>query len=181
MRGYDSHFIVKHYEKHVTLDSSVTVTPSNTEKFVAFQIEKLRFLGSLQFLNASLDKIVGTLSSVYTSKFSPCPEFTKQKGAYPYEYMNDRSKFEEKRLPPKDAFYSALTETSITDAEYARAQRAWNVFECNTMQDYHDAYLKTDVVLLADVFENFRKMCMENYGLDPAHFYTTPVCLSKPV
>ena len=177
MRGYDSHFIVKHYEKHATLDSSVSVIPSNTEKFVAFQIGKLRFLDSFQFLNASLDKLVDTLSSdafVYTSKFSPCPEFTKQKGVYPYEYMKDRSKFEEKRLPPKDAFYSALTETSITDAEYARAQKAWNIFECKTMQDYHDAYLKTDVVLLADVFENFRKMCMENYGLDPAHFYTTP-------
>jgi len=159
-------------EKHATLDSSLTVIPSNIEKFVAFQIGKLRFLDSLQSLNASLDKLVGTLSSdafVYKSKFSPCPVFTKQKGAYPYEYMNDRSKFGEKRLPPKDAFYSALIETPITDAEYARTQRAWNVFECKTMQDYHE-YLKTDVVLLADVFENFRKMCMENYGLDPAHF-----------
>jgi len=75
MRGCDSHLIVKHYEKHATLHSSVTAIPSNTEKFIAFQIGKLRFLYSLQLLSVSLDKLVGTLSSdafVYTSKFYHC-------------------------------------------------------------------------------------------------------------
>ena len=177
MRGYDSHLILKHYEQHGNLDSSITVIPSNTEKFVAFQIGKLRFLDSLQFLNASLDKLVGTLPSdafVYTTKFSPSPDLAKQKGLLPYEYLSDRSKFDETCLPPKDAFYSALTESTITDAEYERAQQMWDIFECKTLQDYHDAYLKIDVVLLADVFESFRNMCLTNYGLDPAHFYTTP-------
>ena len=88
--------------------------------------------------------------------------------------MTDRSKFDETCLPPKDKFYSALTETHLTDDQYHTAQEAWTTFDCKTMKDYHDAYLKTDVLLLADVFENFREMCMKNYGLDPAHFYTTP-------
>ena len=126
----------------------MTAIPSNTEKFIAFQIGKLRFLDSLQFLNASLDKLVGTLPSdafVYTSKFFPSPDLAKQKGVFPYEYMSDRSKFEETRLPPKDAFYSSLNESSITDDEYERAHKAWNIFKRKTTQDYHDAYLKTDV------------------------------------
>jgi len=88
--------------------------------------------------------------------------------------MNDRSRFEETRLPPKDAFYSSLNESSITDDEYVRAHKAWNIFKCKTMQDYHDAHLKTNVLLMVDVFEHFRKIYMENYGLDAAHCYTTP-------
>ena len=127
MRGYDSHLILKHYEQHGNLDSSITVIPSNTEKFVAFQIGKLRFLDNLQFLNASLDKLVGTLPSdafVYTTKFSPSPDLAKQKGLLPCEYLTDRSKFDETCLPPKYAFYSAVTESTITDAEHERAQQA---------------------------------------------------------
>jgi len=177
MKGYDEHLIIKHYEKHPSLDMPITVIPSNTEKFTAFQIGKLRFLDSLQFLNASLDNLVGTLSAdafKYTSKFSPSTHLARQKGVYPYEYMTDRSKFAETCLPPKEKFYSTLNETEITDQEYQRAQEAWNTFKCKTLKDYHDAYLKTDVLLLADVFQNFREMCMKNYGLDPAHFYTTP-------
>jgi len=177
MKGYDSHLILKHYERHPSLDLPITVIPSNTEKFVAFQIGKLRFLDSLQFLNASLDKLVSTLSAdafKYTSKFSPSPQLARQKGVYPYEYVTDPSKFKETCLPPKDKFYSALNESEITDDDYDRACYAWTTFGCKTMKDYHDAYLKTDVLLLADVFENFREMCLKNYGLDPAHFYTTP-------
>ena len=153
MRGYDSHLIVKHYERHANLDLPITVIPSNTEKFVAFQIGKLRFLDSLQFLNASLDKLVGTLSAdafKYTSKFPPNPQLARGKGVYPYEYVTDSSKFEETCLPPKDKFYSALNESEITDDDYNRAQEAWITFNCNTLKDYHDAYLKTDVLLLAD-------------------------------
>jgi len=93
---------------------------------------------------------------------------------YPYEYATDPSKFKETCLPPKDKFYNASNETEITGDDYNRAQEAWNIFNCTTLRDYHDAYLKTDVLLLADVFENFREMCLKNYGLDPAHFYTTP-------
>jgi len=155
----------------------INVIPTNTEKFVAFQTGKLRFLDSLQFLNASLDKLVNTLSAdafKYTSKFSPSPQLARHKGVYPYECVTDSSKFTETCLPPTDKFYSALNETEITDDDYNRAQETWNIFNCATLRDYHDAYLKTDVLLLADVFENFREMCLKNYGLDPAHFYTTP-------
>ena len=177
MKGYDSHLILKHYEQHQSRKSSISVIPSNTEKFIAFQIGKLRFLDSLQFLNASLNRLVDTLSAdafKFTSKFTPSPDLARQKGVYPYEYVTDPSKFTETRLPPKDKFYSALNETDITDEDYDRAQQIWNIFNCRTLRDYHNAYLMMDVLLLADVFENFREMCLKNYRLDPAHFYTTP-------
>ena len=79
--------------------------------------------------------------------------------------------FSETRLPDKERFYSKLNDEHITDEEYAHAQTA---FGCKTLGDYHDLYVKTDVALLADVFKNFRNLCQEQYGLDPAHYYTTP-------
>ena len=175
MKNYDAHLIIKGYQRGDSHD--ISVIPSNTEKFIAFQIGKLRFLDSFQFLTASLDKLVNTLPAdafKFTSKFSPVPHLAKQKGVYPYEYMTDISKFDEPRLPPKGSFYSALTETDISDEDYDRAHAIWTAYKCETMKDFHDAYLTTDVLLLADVFENFRSICMQNYELDPAHFYTTP-------
>jgi len=177
MKGYDSHLILKGYEQHASQNCKITVIPSNTEKFVAFQIGQLRFLDSLQFLSASLDSLVNTLppeAFKLTTKFNPCPNLAKTKGIFPYEYLSDISKFDETSLPAKELFYSALTETGITDDEYERAQTAWTAFGCKNLRDYHDAYLLTDTLLLADVFEHFRSLCLQNYGLDPAHFYTTP-------
>ena len=95
-----------------------------------------------------------------------------RKGVYPYEYMDGWEKFEETRLPAKDAFYSRLNMKGISDQDYEHAQQAWNTMEKKTLGCYHDAYLKTDVLLLADVFEVFRDTCLKNYGLVPAHFYT---------
>jgi DNA polymerase type B, organellar and viral len=84
------------------------------------------------------------------------------------------SKFDLLELPPKEAFHSNLNETDITDADYASAQLAWRTFNCQTFKDYHDHYMMSDVLLLADVFENFRDISLNNFGLDPAHYYTLP-------
>ena len=97
-----------------------------------------------------------------------------RKGVYPYEYVSDFSKLEEEKLPPREQFYSSLTGETITNEEYQHAQTVFNTCKLKTLGDYHDLYLKTDVLLLADVFENFRDMSMENYSLDPCHFYTSP-------
>ena len=85
--------------------------------------------------------------------------------------MDSRERFSEMRLPDKEKVYSKLNNDHITDEEYAHAQAVWEYFECKTLGDYHDLYVKTDVALLADVFENFRNLCLEQYGLDPAHYY----------
>ena len=73
-------------------------------------------------------------------------------------------------------FYSSLSNEGITNDVYQHAQKVWDTFGCTTLGDYHDLYLRTDVLLLADVFENFRKAAMATYGLDPAHYYTLPGC-----
>ena len=83
-------------------------------------------------------------------------------------------KFDETQLPSKDAFYSKLNDEDITDEEYQHALNVWNEFHCKNIRGYHDLYLKSDVLLLADVFENFRTTCLHHYKLDPAHYYTYP-------
>ena len=77
-------------------------------------------------------------------------------------------------LPPKEEFYSKLTNSGISDEDYLHAQKVWNNFGMKTMRDYHNLYLTTDVMLLEDVFENFRTVCKNNYGLDPTWYYTSP-------
>ena len=88
--------------------------------------------------------------------------------------MDSWTKFEKTCLPPKEAFYSKLNNTHISDKEYEYAQHVWKKAECKTIKDYHDIYLKTDVFLLADIFQSYRKMALEKYGLDPLWYYSTP-------
>ena len=107
-----------------------------------------------------------------------------RKGVYPYEYMDDWSKFGENQLPPIESFYSKLNLSGISECDYDHAQRVWSEFGMKSLGEYHDLYLKTDVLLLANVFETFRRTCLEHYQLDPAHFYTSPglawqACLKK--
>ena len=97
-----------------------------------------------------------------------------KKGVYPYEFMDGFEKFEKRQLPKKTSFFSRLNQEKVTDENYQRAQRVWEEFEIKNMGEFHDLYLKTDVLLLADVMESFRKLCEKHYHLDPAHFFTTP-------
>ena len=98
--------------------------------------------------------------------------------------MDSWDKFEEKRLPSKDEFYSNLNMSGISEKNHQHTCKVWNEFGLKNMGDYHDLYLETDVILSANIFESFRKVCLDNYGLDPAHFYTAPglagkACLKK--
>ena len=97
-----------------------------------------------------------------------------RKGVYPYEYMNSPEKLKETQLPPKEAFYSRLTDEGISDEDYEHARNVWEAFEMKNLGDYLKLYNEVDVLLLADVFENFRDICIKNYKLDPGHYYTAP-------
>ena len=90
------------------------------------------------------------------------------------DYVSCMTKFDETQLPPKKEFYSKLNDEDITEDEYQHALNVWKTFGCKNIRDYHDLYLKSDVLLLADVFENFRSTCLCHYNLDPAHYYTSP-------
>ena len=88
--------------------------------------------------------------------------------------MASWERFEETALPPKEAFYSKLNDEHISAEDYAHAQKVWTTFGCQNIGDYGDLYCRTDVLLLADIFETFRETCRRQYDLDPAHYYTPP-------
>ena len=88
--------------------------------------------------------------------------------------MDSFSKFDDTELPKKEDFYSLLTDENISEDAYSHAENVWNTFNLKNMGEYHDLYLKTDILLLVDVFENFRKTCLTYYRLDPLHYVTSP-------
>ena len=95
-------------------------------------------------------------------------------GIYPYDWMDNIDKMDHLSLPPKEDFYNRKDEKHITDDEYHHAQMVWTFFNCQTFNDYHELYLITDVLLLTDIFEEFRSMCVQEYHLDPAHYVSLP-------
>ena len=142
-----------------------------------------RFIDSFKFMSCGLDSLVKNLTSngtdnsriVHTkNRFQNKISLCLRKGVYPYDYMDGPEKLLETQLPPKSAFYSKLNNKDISDEDYTHAQKIWKEFGMKTMKNYHDLYLELDVLLLADVFENFREVCLDNYKLDPAWYLTAP-------
>ena len=202
LSGYDSHLFIKNLgfsegnidcipnneEKYISFSKKIKV---GTYPKMALDADgdiyyeqkpkyhTIRFIDSFKFMATSLEKLVNNLpkddcinlGSYYSgNKFN----LLARKGVYPYEYMDSLEKLEETALPPKEAFYSRLNDGGISDEDYAHAQNVWKTFKMKSFKDYHELFNKVDVLLLADVFENFRNICLTNYGLDPAHYYTAP-------
>ena len=152
-------------EQHLKINA----IPNNMEKYMAFMLGN-HLIDSFQFMSSSLDKLVSNLPKEafkYTSE-----EFTgkklnlmSQKGMYPYGYMDC--------FETKEQFYSILNDQHVTNGEYDHARKVWKTFDIKTMGECHDLYLKSDVLLLADVFESFRKTCLQYYKLDPCHYFTS--------
>ena len=149
-------------------------------------------------LSQSIDKISGINNKIsqdelikkFPNTYRLCNkdlnkfEFLLRKGVYPYEYMDSWKRFKEESLPDKESFYSELNKEGITDENYAHAQKVSNTFNIKNLGEYHDLYVQSDTLLLADVFESFRDKCREIYELDSAHFLSAPglawqVCLKK--
>ena len=190
LRGYDSHFImqeigaiVKNHaytnKKGEKCQMNINAIPNNMEKYMAFMLgNHLTFIDSFQFMSSSLEKLVSNLPRKlfkYTSQVFEGDEFDLmvKKGVYPYDYIDSFEKFKE-QLPSKEDFYSILNDKHIEDKDYQHAQNVWNTFNIKNMGEYHDLYLASDILLLADVFENFRKTCLKYYKLDPCHYFTSP-------
>ena len=158
----------------------INAIPNNMEKYMAFMLgNHLTFIDSFQFMSSSLDKLVSNLPKEafkYTSEEFAGMKLSlmSQKGVYPYDFMDSFEKFDQTELPTKDQFYSILNDQHITNDEYNQAKKVWKTFNINTMGEYHDLYLKSDVLLLADVFESFRKTCLQYYKLDPCYYFTSP-------
>ena len=179
--------IAENKEKYISFNVKINVKLAGVKYKDGTQVHKniqLRFIDSCRFMASILDKLASNLDD---DQCKHLKEFYKEeevfrlmrrKGIYPYEYMDSWKKFEETSLPQKNAFYSRLNRKGISDQDHEHAQQVCNRItpehEIITLGDYHDVYLATDVLLLADVFETFRNTCLKNYKLDPAHFYIAP-------
>ena len=97
-----------------------------------------------------------------------------RKGVYLYEYMDSWKKFNETSLPSKKDFYINLNMEDVDDIDYRHGNIVFKGFKLENIGDYHDLYMQSDTLLLADVFENFRDICIKVYELDPAHFLSLP-------
>ena len=177
-------------------EGDIDCIPNNEEKYISFskkiqvgtyldkdknekpKMHEIRFLDSAKFMASSLDSLVKKLGKekLYNVRreFGEKTPLISRKGVYPCDYMDSLLKFSEEKLPPKEKFFSRLNETHISDEDYVHAQNVWEKFGLKNMGEYHDLYLKSDILLLADVFEEFRSVCLENYQLDPAWYYTSP-------
>ena len=190
-RGYDSHIIVRALERAESI-KSIKVIGQGLEKYLVLNLGKyLVFKDSYQFMSASLENLAKNLAKeggvnnfhLLTKEFTnilPSAglkerlELIIRKGVYPYEYMNDWKKFELQNLPRIEDFANTLRNEQCSPTDYAHAENVWKMFSCKTMKDYHELYLKMDVLLLADIFEAYRKFSLEYYRLDPAHYVSSP-------
>ena len=182
LSNYDSHFLVQHINKLKRLKKlQINVIPRTSEKYLTLSIGGLQFKDSYQFLNAPLSQLVRDLKDkgkhffVHTKSVYNEPEMDDvifQKGVFPYSYLTHLEVLDESSLPAKEAFFNDLTQEHIDEESYKFAQKAWLVGGCETLYDYLVLYLTLDVLLLADVMENFRTGCMLDYTLDPLQYFS---------
>ena len=117
-----------------------------------------RFKNTYRFCNDDIDKFMLLL----------------RKGVYPYEYMDDWSRFDEEQLSNKKYFYSGLNMEKMSNIDCKYAKKVFDKFNIKNLGEYHNLYVQSDTLLLADVFENFRDMCIRVYELDPAYLLSAP-------
>lgn len=183
LSGYDIHLFI------TELGKNLSVIPCNKELYISISkkiiVENsvkytLNFVDSNRFLNSSIEKLASYLSKEdfkILSKTYPVKEefqVMTRKGVFPYDYIDSFEKLNVQSLPSIDHFYNHLDESECTSENFEFAHRVWNLFRCKTLRDYMMLYLKSDVLILADIFENFRKICKEIYGLDPCNYVTAP-------
>ena len=136
------------------------------------------FIDSMQFMNSSLDKLVKNLSNkdfkYLSEEFSGEQlKLVKEKSLYINEYMISFKRFNKDKYPDKSKFFSSLTGCCINEKEYERAINVWEVFRIKNLGENHNLYLKRDVLLLVDVFEKFVETCLNYYGLDLCHYFSS--------
>ena len=191
LSSYDTHLFIKELGNHsndigviaknkedyitflvnVTVDKYQDKNGDDRDKFI-----ELRFIDSFKFMASSLDSLMNNLvgcappggcSSRKLIGFEDYSELQynllTRKGIYLYEYMSSWDKFEESQLPPMEAFCSNLNMSNVSEDDYQHAQIVWKEFRICNLGEYHDLYLRTDVILLANVFDAFRDTCLEHF------------------
>ena len=189
--GYDFHFITEELLKHETEYNKVKVLPKDTENYISITFGdryfKLVFKDSMRFLLSSIDNLSKTLKDdqykILKRELSDDGLFEDLqyhennersfKGIFPYDYFNSLEKLKDKSFPSKKEFYSILYQKDISEKEYEHGKKIFERY-CKTFKDYLMLYQKLDVLILTDVFENFRDLCLKHYEIDPAYCYSAP-------
>ena len=161
--------------------------PKTIERYMSIAINRnITFIESNEFYKGALDTLASNLEdNDFKYLMSEFPtdklEILKRKDAYPYEWVDSYEKFKHPSLPEKKYFYSSLRDGKrdrsnghISDEQYQHLQNVWNTFNFNTFEDFHNHYLKKDVLLLADVFEKSIFTRLKYYSLDPCHYFSAP-------
>ena len=200
LRRYDGHIIMNQLGSICKdrADMEIHAVAKNLEDYLSFSIKinkengkrnhdggssiesfRIRFIDTCQFLPNSLESLANNLDDeqfvAMKKHFSQAQTSQlRRKQVYPYDYMSSWEKFHETKLPSQEHFYNILTKSQISTEDYQHALSIFEAFKIKNLGEYHDLYLTTDVLLLADVFEEFRTTAMKNYGLDPAHYITLP-------
>ena len=161
LQGYDAHLFIKELYR---LEGDLVCIPSTEEKYITFNKKikvdeindvditfEIRFIDSFKFLQTSLANLVSNLQPIdfHITKhaFKLNTSLLTRKGVYPYDYVSSLDKLSETCLPPKEEFYSKLNDEDITDEDYQHAINVWDTFGCKTLRDYHNLYLKSDVLI----------------------------------
>ena len=181
LKGYDSHFLIDEFAKKF---KNFFCIPKSKEKNVMFSGYygnkndiKISFVDSFAFLNSSLDSLSSKLTNFRFKKNfdNISAEYYNRKMSFPYEYVDSIEKLYEKELPKEtEKWYSKLTQKNVEQEKIDDAINSFNKLKMETIKDYMMFYLKIDVFLLAEVYENFRNTAINNYDLDPCHYFTTP-------
>ena len=186
LKGYDAHLFIVELAEHGY--GGMSVLPSNEKNYISFskyiivdgKKQEIRFLDSLRILDASIEQLAYEISAEElkeTKNYFPnvTTDILKGKGFYPYDWMDSEEKLNVKFLPTYKNFFSSLKNKNITLNEYEKAREGWKAFNCKTMGDYTKIYCIRDVLLLCDIFENFRKININEYDVDPLiSGYTLP-------
>ena len=186
LKGYDAHLFIIELAEHGF--GKLSVLPSNEKNYISFskftiingKRHEIRFLDSLRILDASIEQLAYELPTeemIETIKYFPdVPnDILKGKGFYPYDWMDSKEKLKVKIFPSHSCFFSMLKNKNITWDEYEKAYQGWKAFNCKNMGTYTRIYCIRDVLLLADIFENFRKINIKEYDVDPLiSGYTLP-------
>ena len=203
MSHYDLHHLCSSLHKSHPRNK-FTIIPNTDETYISLTLkafieehldrrnrliqvyEDLRFLDSFRFMNTSLEKLVEslpddnfkTLDQHFEKNQSSDIKLLHDKGFYPYSYRDSFDRFKESKLPPLNNWLNSLSGESnvpsITQSQLEKAQKIFGNCDCFSLGDYHDLYLSVDTLQLADVFEKFRTLCFQTYGLDCAQYFLAP-------
>lgn len=191
---YDFKLILKALSKVTGITKQkISVLPKNNETFRTISIGKFTFKDSLDHLQGSLDQLAKDLAETPNFKYelfeqsSLLSEFsqekrdellfllTRGKSVFPYEYCTSKEKMEKTTaLPPIEQFYSTLSGKNISEEDYRIGQKIWQDFNVESLRDYALIYCRTDTLLLAEVFQEYRSCGYEAFGLDPSFYMGTP-------